>query len=190
MIIGKAPVGKVINITPRSYKNISRVIQNNLLYLANLTALEQWYMHIRQLFFKEQKFGDLIYDGLMDNISLAKKERAKRLKAMAEKMPASLKQYNTHGGAATGKQEFHDHSEEAFSLFLAPEESEEETELRHCFLAGFHKHKEEHNTGYIHIIQSLPASVSQDGVRWLNRVVETRCQNAATLMPGLQLFKK
>ncbi len=42
-------------------------------------ALEQWYVHVRQPFFNNQEFGDLLYDGLIDKLSLAKAERIKRL---------------------------------------------------------------------------------------------------------------
>lgn len=190
MIIGKAPVGKVLNITPGSYKNISRVIQNNFLYLANLTALERWYAKVRKLFFKEQEFGEFMYDGLMDKISSAKKERTKRLEAMAIKIDDSMRTHGTNRKASNGKQEFVDNREKISSLFLVSEESEQESDFCHQFLDGFRKHKEKHGGGYINIIQSLPAGVSEKGVRWLNQVIENRCQNAAALVPGLKLFKK
>ena len=63
-------------------------------------------------FFNNQEFGDLLYDGLIDKLSLAKAERIKRLRAMAEKMPDSLKLNGHKGEIAVAKRDFYEKREE------------------------------------------------------------------------------
>ena len=74
---------------PRNYGNLARLMRNNVVYLANLAALEQWYSAVRQPFFARQELGGLVYEGALAMLAGAKQERLKRLKAMAAKVPAS-----------------------------------------------------------------------------------------------------
>ena len=88
LIFEKAPTGSVKDFIPAAYPGLIRIVENNILYLANLKALEAWYTHVRKPFLEAQQFGSLIYAGAMDQLSAAKKERLKRLKTMAEKAVA------------------------------------------------------------------------------------------------------
>ena len=88
-----------------------RILENNILYLANLKALEAWYTHVRKPFFEAQEFGSLIYDGAMEQLSLAGKERLQRLKIMAQKaVSPSLKQLKSE--AISEKQALYEHMED------------------------------------------------------------------------------
>lgn len=49
-IISKKHPGKIIDTTPKTYNRLAHIVRNNILYLANLMALEQWYVHVRQPF--------------------------------------------------------------------------------------------------------------------------------------------
>ena len=61
LIIAEAHIGAVREFIAHAYRNLSRVIGNNIIYLANLFALEHWYNYVRQPFFSKQEFGTLIY---------------------------------------------------------------------------------------------------------------------------------
>ncbi|HBJ75812.1 MAG TPA: UDP-N-acetylglucosamine pyrophosphorylase, partial [Syntrophaceae bacterium] len=88
LIFEQAPAGSVKNYRQAAYPGIGRVVKNNILYLANLTALEMWYTHIRKPFLEAQPFGLLLYAGVLEQLAAGKKERLKRLKAMAQKAVA------------------------------------------------------------------------------------------------------
>jgi UDP-N-acetylglucosamine/UDP-N-acetylgalactosamine diphosphorylase len=103
LIVGKPHRGAVIRFVPKSYPGFSRVVGNNLRYIANLLALEQWYIYVRRSFFNGQEFGELIYAGALDKLALAKRERIKRLKAMADNMPETIKRSESNGQPAPGK---------------------------------------------------------------------------------------
>ena len=89
LVIGKFSRGVIREFIPMVYSRLSRVVRNNIYYLANLMALEQWYINVRSSFFKAQEFGELMYAGVLDKLAMAKEERIKRLKTMAAKIPES-----------------------------------------------------------------------------------------------------
>src|SRR5512136_1408054 len=50
LIVSKSHSGKVVDLIPRAYPSLSRVVENNVIYIANVIALEQWYLHVRRMF--------------------------------------------------------------------------------------------------------------------------------------------
>ena len=73
LITGASRHNKVKDVVLKFYPNIRRILQNNVLYIANLAALESWYIDVRESYFAAQEFGPLIYAGARDQLSLAKK---------------------------------------------------------------------------------------------------------------------
>ena len=189
-IISKKHPGKIIDTTPKTYNRLANIVRNNILYLANLIALEQWYVHVRQPFFNNQEFGDLLYDGLIDKLSLAKAERIKRLKAMAEKMPDSLELNGHKGEIAVAKRDFYEKREKVCELFTEKDPIIKEPGERDHFLTGFYNHKKETSSSYIDVVQSLPIGVSQEGVKWLNQIVDGIRQRATAILPFLNLLEQ
>ncbi len=190
LIVGKPHRGAVIRFVPKSYPGLSRVVGNNLHYLANLLALEQWYIHVRRSFFKGQEFGELIYNGALDKLTLAKRERIKRLKAMAGKI-AEAKMENKHNGQLSpGKREFCDKIQQVCELFTKENAAREGIQARDRFLNAFNSYKENNEGDYINTIQGLPDPVSQEGTGWLDRVVDGLCHKAGELIPSLVSFKE
>jgi len=189
LIVGKPHRGAVIRFVPKSYPGLSRVVGNNLRYIANLLALEQWYIHVRRSFFNGQEFGELIYAGALDKLTLAKRERIKRLKAMAGNMPETTKRSESNGQPAPGKVEFRDKIQQVCELFTEDMAARKGIEHRDRFLNAFDSHKENNAGNYIHTVQSLPHAVSQEGTRWLDQIVDGLCHKAGELLPSLVLSR-
>ncbi|MCK7504347.1 MAG: hypothetical protein MZV70_09850 [Desulfobacterales bacterium] len=78
-------------------------MENNILYLANLKALEAWYTQVRKPFFEAQEFGSLIYNGAMDQLCLPRKERLKRFRTMAQKAVSILPESASQSQSAKNK---------------------------------------------------------------------------------------
>ncbi|WP_300465264.1 hypothetical protein, partial [Desulfobacula sp.] len=57
------------------------------------------------------------------------------------------------------------------------------------FLALLDTHRKDNDGGYLEIIQGLPAAVSQEGVNWLNHIVDGFCRKTKAILPSLALFK-
>jgi len=190
LFVGKSPRGIIRDIIPRSYALLSRVVGNNICYLANLMALEQWYIHVRSSFFKTQEFGELVYAGVLDKLALAKEERIKRLEAMALKMSGSLEKDDAKAKTVIRKREFHDRIPQVRRLFSGDLAEKAGTIRRDFFLDGFHHHKKNNDGNYIDVVQSMPLALSQEGVRWLEQITDDICRQVAGIMPALELFKK
>lgn len=189
LIVGKTHRGRVIDFVSRSYPRISRIVENNIYYLANLAALEQWYIYVRKPFFSGQLFGGLIHAGLLDKVSMAKNERLKRLKAMAQKMPESIED-SAKGRAATARQQFHANIEQVLALFRSDSAFGKAADKRDPFLDAFFAHRQHHDGSYIEVIQSLPEALSKQGTHWLDQIIDELCRQAKMMLPALDLFNE
>lgn len=175
---------------PHGYRQLPRILRNNFIYLANLSALQSWYEHVRKPFFSNVEFGDLLYGGVLDKLTLARKERAGRLIALAEKVPRTHERCGC--GANPRKQgcDLHDNTRRACELFEGNIRDGTEAELRDRFLAAFDKCRREGGGGYIQRIKAMPPVVSQDGVRWLQHIIDTLCRRVGALLPSFGLFEQ
>jgi UDP-N-acetylglucosamine/UDP-N-acetylgalactosamine diphosphorylase len=139
-------------------------VKNNIVYLS-FGSWSKWHVHVRQSFFREQEFGELLYAGAVEKVSRAKQERLTRLKAMAEKMPDSLVR-SAKGKAGIRKKEFRDRISELIHLFSTPLPSGH-GEKQDRFLESFLKHKADHSGAYIDVIRGMQAPLADSGTNWL-----------------------
>ncbi len=190
LVVTKTHKEIITKYTPGRYTDLPRTVFNNLLYLANLTALEEWYIHVRRSFFARQEFGDLLYHGALRKLAMAKEERIKRLKDMAQKALVSAKKDRPDGTAAVQKREFHDALEELPEMFSCRVRPQEVDEERERFLSAFRDHREEGGQGYLEVIKAMPKELSGRGTLWLQRIVEDLCRRAADRMPSLAILGK
>jgi bifunctional UDP-N-acetylglucosamine pyrophosphorylase / glucosamine-1-phosphate N-acetyltransferase len=186
LIVGKAHLGKTINYRPRAYPNIRHIVENNVIFIANLMALKEWYVHVRRPLFESQEFGGLIFSGLLDKLDLAKKERIKRLQVLAEKITAS----SEHEGHTSGKKEFSEKFKEIEDLFAANTGGGYVEKYRDDFLSASDKAMSESGASYIAVIQGLPAHVSEKGTVWLQRIVDNFCEKTREIVPSFKLFDR
>ena len=186
LILEKAPARQVKDYVPAAYPGIVRVVENNILYLANLTALEAWYTYVRKPFLENQPLGSFLYAGVLEQLSAAKKERLKRLKAMAKKAAAASAEN------ALNRQELHEQIGFIEGLFTTEitEVQAATDQPREAFLEAFHKAAGSEKANYIGTIQGLPAAVSSKGVYWMNHLVDVLCTKVMGAVPSFNLFKK
>ncbi len=189
LIMGKAHRGGELPLALNRYAGLSRMLEKNLFYLAGLVALEQWYRHVRQDFFHGEELGSLVYKGALDNLKLAREERIKRLKAVAEKIPESVH----HDNSDTAKDrnlEFYRNIDHVCSVFDDDQGLPSANKHRDPFLEALEAQKRDQGPNYIPVIQGLPEAVSKEGTRWLQAIVDDRCRKAAGLLPAMNLFGK
>jgi bifunctional UDP-N-acetylglucosamine pyrophosphorylase/glucosamine-1-phosphate N-acetyltransferase len=190
LIVGKTHPGKTIAFRPRAYANIRRIVENNIIYIANLMALEEWYIHVRHPFFDSQEFGQLIFSGLLDKLDLAKKERIKRLQVLAEKAKASHEDDGGKKHETTGRDEFSEKFAEIEGLFAAATGDNTVEKYRDDFLSVYDRARGEAGASYTAVIQDLPFDVSNKGTEWLQSIVDIYCEKAKEIVPLLRLFIK
>jgi UDP-N-acetylglucosamine/UDP-N-acetylgalactosamine diphosphorylase len=190
LIVGKTRPGKTIHFRPKAYPNLRHIVENNIIYIANLRALEEWYIHVRRPFFDSQEFGQLIFAGLLDKLDLAKKERIKRLQILAEKAKIASKQKIGTKPEAAGRNEFYEKFQEIEELFKG--DIQDSLVEKYCddFLSASVKSRSAIGENYIAVIKGLPPHVSEKGTLWLQRIVDTFCEKAKAIMPSFNLFGK
>jgi bifunctional UDP-N-acetylglucosamine pyrophosphorylase / glucosamine-1-phosphate N-acetyltransferase len=186
LIIGKKTTGGTRHYVAAAYPGIVRIIENNILYIANLTALEQWYIHVRKPFLARVEFGMQMFNGLIDKLSLAKNERLKRLEAMAERAVASSNPEMKEEKRLMMR-ELSEKAGRIKVLLNAAIAEDSSARLRDEFLTGF-KNPQDDSEGYIETIKGLSPELSGKGTRWLNRIVDVICEQVAAAMPALGLF--
>jgi len=178
--------GGVRPFVAAAYPGFRRIVENNIRYLANLSALEAWYREVRKPFLEAQEFGPLLYAGVMDQLSLARQERLTRLEAMVEKAAAAVA--NQTPESARSRREFLARFKEVETAFREPAPGDETQRSREAFLDAFQRAAGRDRSNYIAAIQALPAEVSSQGVRWLGSLVDDLCAAAAEAVPSLELF--
>ncbi len=188
LIVGKTHPGKVIDYRPKTYPNLRRVLENNIVYISNLMALEEWYIHVRKPFFDTQEFGRLMFDGVLDKLALARKERIKRLKVLAEKVKVSSKNNEEKKAITTVNTEFFRKFSDIEELFAGAVKNSVIDRYRDDFLSASEKARGEKGSNYIAVIQGLPANVSQKGTVWLQGIVDYFCEKTKRITPSLRLF--
>ncbi len=188
LIVGKSYSGKTVSFKPRAYGGLHRIVGNNIMYIANLMALEEWYIHVRRPFLESLEFGQLIYAGLLDKLALAKKERIKRLQVLAEKVKMTSENEKERGPGISGRNEFYERFPEIEGLFVDGIKNIAVEKCRDDFLSVSDRLRSEKGANYIAVIQGLPAHVSEKGVTWLEKIVDTFCEQAKAIMPSLKIF--
>jgi UDP-N-acetylglucosamine/UDP-N-acetylgalactosamine diphosphorylase len=174
LIFGREGKGGSIPFAPGKYRRDKRIIINNIIYIGNLIALQQWYRQVRTLFISK-RFPESLMLGLKKNIQAAIEERIKRLEAVCLKTPNFDQQ----------KPELHEHWPELFDSFQVNQEKEGDTGLRDKFLDGVSRGISAFGKDYITVIQELAAKDSENGVQWLQGIVDAVTAEARRIMPSL-----
>ncbi len=175
--------GKLVAVSPppdmvrdhraHAYAGLRRVVRNNLYYLANLVALREWYEQVRQPFFARQTLGELVYEGAVEVLEGAKRERVTRLLVMAAKMPVTSESAN----------QWRERAGEACALFDA---APPHTAAAGRAFAGEVVSRAA-PAGYVEVIRSLPKDVSGRGVHWLQQIVDALMAEARAVLPAMEL---
>ncbi len=159
-----------------AYRNLAQVVRNNVLYLANLAALEAWYRYVRHPFFTRQGMGEFIYEAALEVLAQAKGERVGRLKEMAGKVPDS-------GPAG---REFRERANDICAVFERGAPAP--TALGETFLAALQAGASGGQGDYIQTIQGLGKDVSARGTQWLQDIVDGACAEVGGMLTAMDLF--
>src|SRR6056297_1615247 len=88
LIFGGGQKGGNMAYTPGVYRNVKRILTNNLIYIGNLMALGKWYRDVRSQFISGV-YPQPLHDGLSARLNQALDERIKRLGAFFENLSES-----------------------------------------------------------------------------------------------------
>lgn len=176
-------------LSPGMYRNIRRIILNNIIYIANLIALEHWYNHVRSQFVSDD-FPQLLLHGLNEKLNMAIEERNKRLKALSQKMPDSIKIYQKTAKDKASplvlqqKKEFYEKWSELETTFRVHRAAADNRELREMFMEKIQVGIKTYGKDYISVIKGLDVEDAKIGTRWLQKIVDAVTAEALKIIPS------
>ena len=157
--------GKSINMayTARKTSNVKRIVHNNIIYIANLIALMQWYIAVRSRFLADE-FPEPLLAGLKTTLNTAIDERIKRLKDYFEIISPSPVEKQ--------QKKLSDSWPELENSFKELRYSPEDSSDKDIFLEKIAKGINEYGKDYIAVIKNLNKEDAQTGTRWLQGIVD------------------
>ncbi len=147
----------------KQYADIDRIGRNNFIYAGNLQALAAWYQYIRPLLTPGDPYAQACLRGAQRQLESGLSERCAQLEKLAAKIAAAPGTYASHGKLLALRPHL--------PRLLAPDtvSSPPESLVAACRLG----------TGktYLETITSLASEIKQEGVAWLQRIVDNSQQH-------------
>lgn len=188
LLFGATEKGGNLAVTPGRYTNQKRVVVNNIVYIANLMALNQWYQHVRGLFISKD-FPQALLSGLQEKLNRAISERMTRLEALGNKMQSSTQAQKDNkrmqpSSASAQKQELYQRGSDLKGLLERLKSEKGDAGHRNSFLEKVHTGIEETGLDYLSVIQGLTSSDAGIGTRWLQGIVDRVVAETLNLIPS------
>jgi carbonic anhydrase/acetyltransferase-like protein (isoleucine patch superfamily) len=166
-IVGSPPSTQV-PFNQSIYRDVKPLVAKNVVYIANLRALQEWYQYARAPFFAAQEFGELIYEGTLEILAAALSERGKRLEAMVAKVSPDDED----------RARLREHIAELCRVLLTeplatPSPEELFTVLAQAAASG---------TPYIAAVRNLSANYVATSTAWLEEIVEELWTRSVALL--------
>jgi UDP-N-acetylglucosamine/UDP-N-acetylgalactosamine diphosphorylase len=160
---------------PGIYGDISRKVNHNIDYIANLLALRQWYRFVRREFFIRFKYGEALYAGALDVLDEAIIERIRQLRLFTQNLEKTIiaaeKMKKTFSGIVLRKQKQFIRDWPQMEEYLSGNNEEEiSLKKKEAFIKIIQRQSGKANS-YLQTIQSLTSIQTRAGVDWLNDVV-------------------
>ncbi len=193
LIFGQQRKTGRFNFHPAIYHSINRRTVNNIIYIANLSALRQWYLHVRSLFFRGDPLTEELYRGALNKLDLAVAERVKRFGALAAKMPDSIeacreldrgKDFET---LIVRKRELYKNWAKIERALKDGRDVEGDESRRDPFLDRVSRARKENGGDYVATIQKLEPAWSEKGSIWLQGIVDGITRNVLDLLPSFKI---
>jgi UDP-N-acetylglucosamine/UDP-N-acetylgalactosamine diphosphorylase len=190
LLLGRYPIERDPDYYPGVYWYVKRPVVHNINYIANLIALKQWYVGVRSQFLKGDVMGQMLYEGVLDKLDMAIKERIDRLGALSQKMPESVEKYRVimkdeaSENLLRQEQELFETWQELEDMFNTNQNNSGDPAMRETFLEELSGHIEERGSDYVAVIQGLDESCSAKGTKWLQGIVDDVNQQVLKLIPS------
>ena len=175
---------------PGLYHNLKRIIINNINYIANVISLKRWYRDVRSLFFGPDPLELALYEGALEKIEMALAERVKRLKEVADTMPASIEIYQSVmkdralQNQLKLRREFFEYWSDIEKSLTDEADTTGNPELRDEFLGHVRKGLYERGKDYLRVVQGLGERGSRTGIEWLQGIIDEINTGSLGLMPS------
>lgn len=187
---GSLKAGSIKN-TRGNYPNIKRILSHNVMYIANLIALYNWYKQVRSRFISSE-FPEELLEGLTLTLNMAIDERIKRLTGVREKLTDSLQALKEKGNNTSRlfyqQRDICDNwnrFSEKLAEFRAPDDLIGGYKKEHFLYQLDSILLQKSDKDYISTIKELDTNVSASGTGWLHEIVNTVHSGLMQLFPSI-----
>ncbi len=171
------------------YGDIRRRVFNNIVYIANIMALRQWYLQVRRPFFLKQELGKEFFEGIAGLLDADIGERLRRFRDFSEKMHTSIAIGVAQGADRTDslrqQRELAEKWPEMEACFEDFRDENGSGKNRDAFLEMFAKQTAGNNS-YIEAIRGLDGNASLAGTRWLQEIVDDVTGRMLAMLPSFR----
>ena len=190
ILFGGSPKEGNMPYHPGRLSSSRRAVINNIIYIANLLALSQWYGHVRSQFISKA-FSEHLLNGLKEKLNWAVSERISRLEDFCQKINAIAtgqgnRQNPKKSDDAIQRQEFFTNWSRLKDLFEHSRAEKGDERCRNAFLEALHKAIREWGPDYIKVIQQLSPSETEHATIWLQGIVDHIVDDALGVIPSFK----
>jgi bifunctional UDP-N-acetylglucosamine pyrophosphorylase / glucosamine-1-phosphate N-acetyltransferase len=177
LFFGLPPVKESRPFAIGIYRDINRIVANNLIFIGNLWALKAWYQFARTRSMTADVYTKACHAGALVQIEDGLKERIKRLKELAGKMRYSLKHALNETGddlppqIRAQQQGLIDRWPEMEAQLEAGPQRAIASANRDSFLTSWEQ--TESSSGHINAVNSLSSAARKAGTAWLQEIVDS-----------------
>lgn len=176
-----------INIpySPSTFSNVKKIIFNNIIYIANLLALYQWYSKVRSIFISPE-FPETLFTGVKEKLDMAIDERITRLKAYGISFPSDISNEAQPTLSAKMIVDFKKRWPELQNCLIEAKKIRLKNQHEESFLEKLDITIQEEGKNYVTVIKKLPENVSSLGTQWLQTVIDRIVDDCSRIIPSIK----
>jgi UDP-N-acetylglucosamine/UDP-N-acetylgalactosamine diphosphorylase len=162
-----------------------RKVKHNIEYVANLSALRQWYRHVRCEFFIRETYGEALYSGACKVLDEAIAERIKQLHLFAQNMETSMavvtkKMKNIYPDIVSRNQKKFLQNWPQMGAYLSGKNEEKIGRKKRDSFVKIMQRLSNKGNSYLEAITLLTPAQTRQGTDWLKDIIDniiTECIN-------------
>jgi UDP-N-acetylglucosamine/UDP-N-acetylgalactosamine diphosphorylase len=157
--------------------DITRKIKHNIEYVANLSALRQWYHCVRREFFMKETYGEALYSGACKVLDESIAERIKQLRLFAQNIETSMEVVTKKmekiypGSLSRAQKQFLQDWPRMEEYLSGSNEEKIGLKKRDSFVKIMRRLSNKGNS-YLESIQLLTTAQTQEGADWLRSITK------------------
>ncbi|RJQ78736.1 MAG: protein GlmU [Desulfobacteraceae bacterium] len=175
LVFGTKTRSGSIPYSPGSFLGIKRIISNNIIYIGNLSALRQWYLHVRSLFTGPEMSQEIL-DGLHAAALNCIEERIRQLAHLSRKIGESE-------GSNGRQHEFVSLWPEVEDFLKRLASFEGSPKILQDFIQVIENKIQIIGKAYLGVVKSLELHESALGTQWLEGIVQQVVDGTAERLP-------
>ncbi len=189
LLMGPAPRGGSVPFTAGVYRGVRRTVYNNINYIANLIALDQWYGSIRSQFISN-RFPRALLEGLHEKVETAIHERLRQMESFCSKLSSSVDIYRRIAGDEASpsliaqKLELFERWPALNEFIVSCRNSKGDAAQLDAFLEGIHHATRNGGKDYLYAIHHLSEMSRRTGSRWLQGIVDGIVSGSLKIIPA------